>query len=138
MQILILNIKKLVQVEKTPAKWIAGANMSRLNSIDNAFLLIQNGVIKDFGAMEHAPELTSLLGDVLIYNAHGRMVFPSFCDSHTHIVYAGSREIEYTDKIKGLSYEEISAILSIPVVTVKSRVSNALATLQELFHEKRP
>ena len=108
MQILILNIKKLVQVEKTPAKWIAGANMSRLNSIDNAFLLIQNGVIKDFGAMEHAPELTSLLGDVLIYNAHGRMVFPSFCDSHTHIVYAGSREIEYTDKIKGLSYEEIA------------------------------
>lgn len=108
MQILILNIKKLVQVEKTPAKWIAGANMSRLNCIDNAFLLIQNGVIKDFGAMERAPELSSLLGDVLIYNAHGRMVFPSFCDSHTHIVYAGSREIEYTDKIKGLSYEEIA------------------------------
>ncbi len=108
MQILILNIKKLVQVEKTPAKWVAGADMSKLNSIDNAFLLIHNGVIKDFGTMDKAPELSSLLGDVLIYNAHDRMVFPSFCDSHTHIVYAGSREIEYTDKIKGLSYEEIA------------------------------
>jgi len=108
MQILILNIKKLVQVEKTPAKWVAGDDMSKLNSIDNAFLLIHNGVIKDFGTMDKAPELSSLLGDVLIYNAHDRMVFPSFCDSHTHIVYAGSREIEYTDKIKGLSYEEIA------------------------------
>lgn len=108
MQILILNIKKLVQVEKTPAKWVAGADMSKLNSIDNAFLLIHNGFIKDFGTMDKAPELSSLLGDVLIYNAHDRMVFPSFCDSHTHIVYAGSREIEYTDKIKGLSYEEIA------------------------------
>ena len=70
MQILILNIKKLVQVEKTPAKWVAGADMSKLNSIDNAFLLIHNGVIKDFGTMDKAPELSSLLGDVLIYNAH--------------------------------------------------------------------
>ncbi|BDX38747.1 imidazolonepropionase [Tenuifilaceae bacterium CYCD] len=108
MQILVLNIKKLVQVEKTPAKWVAGDNMSKLNSIDNAFLLLQDGIIKDFGTMDHAPEISSLSGDVLIYNAHGRMVFPSFCDSHTHIVYAGSREIEYTDKIKGLSYEEIA------------------------------
>ena len=58
--------------------------------------------------MSKAPDLSSLSGDVLIYNAFGRMVFPSFCDSHTHLVYAGSREIEYIDKIKGLSYEEIA------------------------------
>lgn len=82
--------------------------MSKLDSISNAFLLVQDGVIKDFGTMDKAPELSSLSGDVLIYNAYDRMVFPSFCDSHTHLVYAGSREIEYTDKIRGLSYEEIA------------------------------
>ncbi|HPD95485.1 MAG: imidazolonepropionase [Bacteroidales bacterium] len=108
MQILILNIKQLVQVEKKPAKWVAGDQMSKLDSISNAFLLVQDGVIKDFGTMDKAPELSSLSGDVLIYNAYDRMVFPSFCDSHTHLVYAGSREIEYTDKIRGLSYEEIA------------------------------
>lgn len=82
--------------------------MSKLNSIDNAYLLIQDGIIRNFGTMDNAPELSSLSGDVLIYNAHDRMVFPSFCDSHTHLVYAGSREIEYTDKIRGLSYGEIA------------------------------
>lgn len=108
MQILILNIKKLVQVEDKPATWKAGKDMAKVDTLDNAFLLIDNGLIADFGPMAKAPELASLLGDVLILNAHGRMVFPSFCDSHTHLVYAGSREVEYVDKIKGLSYEEIA------------------------------
>jgi len=108
MQILILNIKKLVQVEGKPAVWKAGNDMAKLQTIDNAFLLLDNGLIADFGPMTKTPDLSSLLGDVLIYNAFGRMVFPSFCDSHTHLVYAGSREIEYIDKIKGLSYEEIA------------------------------
>lgn len=108
MQILILNIKKLVQVEDKPAVWKAGTDMSILKVIDNAFLLLDKGIIADFGPMANSPELSSLSGDVFIYNAFGRMVFPSFCDSHTHLVYAGSREIEYTDKIKGLSYEEIA------------------------------
>lgn len=108
MQILILNIKKLVQVEDIPAVWKAGNDMAKLKTIDNAYLLIDKGLIADFGPMSKAPDLSSLSGDVLIYNAFGRMVFPSFCDSHTHLVYAGSREIEYIDKIKGLSYEEIA------------------------------
>ncbi|QKG79703.1 imidazolonepropionase [Tenuifilum thalassicum] len=108
MQILILNIKKLVQVEEKPAKWKAGNEMAKLNTIDNAFLLIKDGKIENFGPMSDSPNLSKLPGDVLIYNAFDRMVFPSFCDSHTHIVYAGSREIEYIDKIKGLSYEEIA------------------------------
>jgi len=82
--------------------------MAKLKTIDNAYLLIDKGLIADFGPMSKAPDLSSLSGDVLIYNAFGRMVFPSFCDSHTHLVYAGSREIEYIDKIKGLSYEEIA------------------------------
>ena len=108
MQILILNIKKLIQVEDKPVVWKAGNDMAKLQTIDNAFLLLDNGLIADFGTMTKTPDLSSLLGDVLIYNAFGRMVFPSFCDSHTHLVYAGSREIEYIDKIKGLSYEEIA------------------------------
>lgn len=88
--------------------WRAGKDMAKVNSIDNAFLLIDNGLIASFGPMANVPEFSSLSGDVLIYNAHGRIVFPSFCDSHTHLVYAGSREIEYINKIKGLSYEEIA------------------------------
>lgn len=108
MHTLIFNIGKLVQVEDKPAIWVAGADMAKTKCIDNAFLLLNDNIIEDFGPMNKAPELTSLAPDVLMYNAQGRMVFPSFCDSHTHIVYAGSRDIEYSDKIRGLSYEEIA------------------------------
>ncbi|MFC2128867.1 imidazolonepropionase, partial [Bacteroidota bacterium] len=69
----------------------------------NAFLYIQNGIIVNYGEMKNCTEEAEKTID-----ARGKMVFPSFCDSHTHLVYAGSREIEYIDKIKGLSYEEIA------------------------------
>jgi len=110
MKLLIKNIKKLVQVEDEPRKWVAGADMAKLNCIDNAFLLINEGKIEDFGNMSAIPDFDEMEdADVMQeIDATGRMVFPSFCDSHTHLVYAGSREIEYTDKIKGLSYEEIA------------------------------
>jgi imidazolonepropionase len=84
--------------------------MSVLNTINDAFLYIRNGIISDFGKMED-----TIINGILIENPHiriidatGKFVFPSFCDSHTHLVYAGSREIEYGDKIRGLSYEEIA------------------------------
>ena len=105
MKVLITNIKKLVQVEDNPKQWVAGANMAKLNTVDNAFLLIEEGLIKEFGDMSMAPKINDQTN---VIDANGRMVFPSFCDSHTHIVYAGSREIEYVDKIRGLSYEEIA------------------------------
>ncbi|MFO8021594.1 MAG: imidazolonepropionase, partial [Perlabentimonas sp.] len=105
MAILIKNINKLVQVEESPRKWIAGKDMANLNCIDNAYLMINDGIIADFGKMENIPAVDKSF-DVI--DAEGRMVFPSFCDSHTHLVYAGSREIEYVDKIRGLSYEEIA------------------------------
>jgi imidazolonepropionase len=110
MKLLVKNIKKLVQVEDEPRKWVAGADMAKLNCIDDAFLLIDEGKIEDFGTMASMPDFDKLENvDVMQeIDATGRMVFPSFCDSHTHLVYAGSREIEYTDKIKGLSYEEIA------------------------------
>jgi imidazolonepropionase len=103
--LLITNIKKLILTEDQPQKWVAGKDMSTLPCIDNAFLLIKDGLINDFGTMEKAP--TTLTG-IKLLDAKGGMVFPSFCDSHTHLVYAGSREIEYMDKIRGLSYEEIA------------------------------
>ncbi|MDR1680667.1 MAG: imidazolonepropionase [Prevotellaceae bacterium] len=100
---LIRNIKQLVGVETLSQPKASGADMAALTCIDDAFLLIEDGLIADFGTMAHAPH-----DDTPAIDATGRMVFPSFCDSHTHLVYAGSREIEYMDKIRGLSYEEIA------------------------------
>jgi len=96
-----------VQVEETPRTWVAGSDMAKLNCIDDAYLIINDNLIEDFGKMSDLKEVddVDLLEEL---DATGRLVFPSFCDSHTHLVYAGSREIEYGDKIKGLSYEEIA------------------------------
>ena len=101
---LIENIKLLIQVEKTHRKWVAGKDMAKLETIENAYLLVEDDLISDFGSMKNLPKIKL---DKTI-DAKGKMVFPSFCDSHTHLVYAGSREIAYSDKIKGLSYEEIA------------------------------
>ena len=111
MSILVKNIKKLVQVEENPVLWRAGKEMQTLHCIDDAYLLTNEKKIVDFGKMcDFSPVKLSKLKEKepIVVDATGRMVFPSFCDSHTHIVYAGSREIEYIDKIKGLSYEEIA------------------------------
>ncbi len=109
MRLLIKNIKKLVQTEEVIRDKVSGADMSKLNSIDNAYLFIKNGLIDDFGTMDKLPiELQREQSDYKVIDASGKMVFPSFADSHTHLVYAGSREIEYIDKIKGLTYEEIA------------------------------
>lgn len=105
MSLLIKNIKSLVNIDYEPRKWAAGSDMQKLNTLENAFLLINDDKIIDFGKMSELKE-QDFKGEVI--DATGKMVFPSFCDSHTHIVYAGSREIEYGDKIRGLSYEEIA------------------------------
>jgi len=107
MKILIKNIKELIQVEEAPKKWIAGKDMARLNTIKNAFLIVEDSLFQDFGLMSDLSKLQDSDFDQVI-DASGRMLFPSYCDSHTHLVYAKSREIEYSDKIKGLSYEEIA------------------------------
>ncbi len=110
MAYLIKNIKKLVQVETKPVLLRAGKDMQTVKCIDNAFLLTDGDKIVDFGKMSKLTEevLAQSKHKIQEIDATGRMVFPSFCDSHTHIVYKGSREIEYNDKIKGLSYEEIA------------------------------
>jgi len=109
MGLLIENIKCLVQAFKNPPEKICGGDMSKLSVLYDAFLLIQDGKIADFGNMrELPPEYDPSRMRVQIIDAAGKLVFPSFCDPHTHIVYAGSREKEFTDKIRGLSYEEIA------------------------------
>lgn len=111
MNILLINIKKLVQIETGETKvFRAGKEMSDLHTLDNAWLYIREGNIDSFGEMKNLDKskLTNISEFTTEIDASGRMVFPSFCDSHTHIVYDGSREIEYIDKIKGLSYEEIA------------------------------
>lgn len=105
MEILIKNIRGLVQVEKVPVRYKSGAAMAELQTISHAWLYIREGHIESFGEMETCP---GNMKGVEVVDATGRFVFPSFCDSHTHIVYAGSRELEYVDKIRGLSYEEIA------------------------------
>ena len=105
MSLLIKNIKSLINIDKEPRKWVAGKDMQKLNTIDDAYLLIDDEKITDFGKMSDLYQ-ANFQGDII--DATGKMVFPSFCDSHTHLVYAGSREIEYGDKIRGLSYEEIA------------------------------
>lgn len=110
MKTLVINIKELVQVETTPRTWVAGRDMSRLETVSNAYLLVEDGKIAGFGKMEELDSEAVYAGGEMIreIDASGRLVLPSYCDSHTHLVYAGSREIEYSDKIRGLSYEEIA------------------------------
>ena len=100
---LIKNIKTLVGILPQGVLRLCGSEMNTLKTLDNAYLIVEDGLIKEFGKMEECPDYR---GETI--DASGKMVFPSFCDSHTHIVFAGSREGEFLDKINGLSYEEIA------------------------------
>ncbi|MBR1950542.1 MAG: imidazolonepropionase [Bacteroidales bacterium] len=110
---LFLNIKELVGVQEVPALKV-GPQMDDLNGIKDAFLYVEDGKIMHYGAMSRMPETLKNMAEnpVLqsgeVVDATGRYIMPAFCDSHTHLVYAGSREQEFTDKIKGLSYQEIA------------------------------
>lgn len=101
---LIKNIKELLQVRETSVSKVSGTEMAVLPTIKNAFLIIKDNLIADFGSMENLPEIEV---DKVI-NAAGRVVLPTWCDSHTHIVYAGNREQEFVDRINGFTYEEIA------------------------------
>lgn len=111
MTLLIKNIKHLVQVETSKLKNRAvGKEMAKVESVEDAFLFIESGKIAAFGTMNQFSENSYLweTKKTEVIDAKGRFVLPSFVDSHTHLVYPASREIEYVDKIKGLSYEEIA------------------------------
>ncbi|OIQ22472.1 MAG: imidazolonepropionase [Flavobacterium sp. MedPE-SWcel] len=105
MKLLITNIKELLQVREENVQKVAGAAMAQLPLIENAWLLIENNIIADYGTMDSCPEISS----AKVIDATGKTVLPTWCDSHTHIVYAGNRELEFVDRINGLSYEEIAS-----------------------------
>lgn len=106
MKLLIKNIKQLVQVEDEPKLKISGSEMKKLDCINNAWLAIENDKIAGFGTMEDWEGITDW-GNLTVIDASDKLVLPCWCDSHTHIVYAGSREGEFVDRINGLTYEEI-------------------------------
>ncbi|GAA4291323.1 imidazolonepropionase [Aestuariibaculum suncheonense] len=105
MRTLFKNIKELLQVRAAGLNFVAGEAMNELPTIKNAYLLVEDGIIKDFGSMTDCPNIE--IDEVV--DATGKMILPTWCDSHTHLVYAGNRESEFVDKIKGLSYHEIAA-----------------------------
>ena len=107
MKKLVHNIGKLVGILPEGKHLLAGNEMDTVESLDNAFLIINNGIIERFGKEEEVVRLEETFDETI--DAEGGYVMPTFCDSHTHVVYAGCRDGEFRDKIAGLSYEEIAA-----------------------------
>jgi len=107
MKIVIKNISELIQTETTPRKWVAGKDMSHISTIKDAFIEVEEGIITSFGSMEEWNGIEDW-NNTDIIDAEGGMVFPTYCDSHTHLVFAASREGEFVDRINGLSYAEIA------------------------------
>lgn len=130
MATIIKNIGKIVGIVPEGILMKAGREMDEAASIDNGYIVIEDGLIAGFGSMENCPASSSAapgsavddsypvaacsapadgdMGHDVVIDARGGWVMPAFCDSHTHMVYAGCRDGEYRDKIAGLSYEEIA------------------------------
>ncbi|MBP1674506.1 MAG: hutI, partial [Bacteroidetes bacterium] len=105
MSLLIKNIKELIGTEDDPKLKVSGKEMTILNTIADAYIFIEDEHIAGFGKMSEMPNglMLSRFTQQEVIDATGKFVFPSFCDPHTHIVYAGSREQEFADRIRGLS-----------------------------------
>ena len=106
MATLITNIKQLINVREE-SKLLRGRELSILPSIENAYLIVEKGLIAEYGSMQNIKPQTSNFKQTI--DATGQFILPCWCDSHTHIVFAASREEEFVDKIEGMSYEEIAA-----------------------------
>ncbi len=104
MEKLFINIKELVQVRDKNVKKVSGKDMNTLPTLENAYLLIKDDMISSYGRMD---DLNNYKADEII-DCDRKMILPTWCDSHTHIVFSGNREDEFSDKIKGLTYEEIA------------------------------
>ena len=124
MKLLFSNIKELLQVREEKILKVSGAQMKELPSIKNAWLLVEDDKIEAYGSMDTPPDIEV---DEKI-DASGKIILPSWCDSHTHIVYAGNREQEFADRINGLSYEEIA--------NRGGGILNSAKTLQETPEEE--
>lgn len=104
MKLLLTNIKELLQVRKNCPKKLCGEEMKELPTLKNAWLYIEHGIIKDYGTMDKMEPYQGFK----TLDCSGKTVLPAWCDSHSHIVYAGNREQEFVDRINGLSYQEIA------------------------------
>jgi len=104
-RILLINIKKLLQIRSLDTSYVSGKEMDRLPFIESAYLLINNDIIEEFGEMKNSPKN---LEKFRVIDCKEKMVLPSWCDSHSHIVFSGNRSNEFIDRIKGLSYNEIA------------------------------
>ncbi len=107
MNVLITNIRHLINVREG-YKLLRGKDLADLPVIENAYLRIENGIIKEYGEMLAIANRKLSAGEEM-FNAKGASVLPTWCDSHTHLVFAASREEEFVDKIKGMSYADIAA-----------------------------
>jgi len=105
-RILLINIKKLLQIRSLDTSYVSGKEMSVIPSIESAYLLINNGIIEEFGEMKNSPKDLEKFN---VIDCKDKMVLPSWCDSHSHIVFSGNRSNEFIDRIKGLSYNEIAS-----------------------------
>ena len=104
-RILLINIKKLLQIRSLDTSYVSGKEMDELPFIESAYLLINNDIIEEFGEMKNSPKN---LEKYRIIDCKDKMVLPAWCDSHSHIVFSGNRSNEFIDRIKGLSYNEIA------------------------------
>ena len=107
MKVIIKNIAELVQVEERIQEKVSGGDMKNLDTIKDAFLCMEDGLITDFGTMENLAGIDDW-NNTEVIDAEGGMVFPSWVDSHSHLVFGGTREGEFVDRINGLSYAEIA------------------------------
>tara|TARA_B100000902_G_scaffold399561_1_gene471024 strand:+ start:14560 stop:15813 length:1254 start_codon:yes stop_codon:yes gene_type:complete len=107
MKLIVKNISELIQTEKISKKWAAGKQMSNINTIKDAFIECENGIITSFGSMKDWKGIEDW-NNIEIVDAEDGTVFPTYCDSHTHLVFAESREKEFVGRINGLSYQEIA------------------------------
>jgi imidazolonepropionase len=107
MKVIIKNIAELVQVEGNIQEKVSGAAMKNLGTLKDAFLCMEDGLITDFGTMDSWAGIDDW-NNTEVVDAEGGMVFPSWVDSHSHLVFGGTREGEFVDRINGLTYEEIA------------------------------
>lgn len=130
MTTLFINIRELLQIRESSVTRVSGKDMNELPSIRNAYLLVEDGLIKDFGEMKNLPKINN----INIVDINNKMVLPTWCDSHTHLVFAETREDEFVDRIHGKTYEEIAnnggGILN-------SARKLQLKSEDELFHDAR-
>jgi imidazolonepropionase len=140
MKILIKNIKQLVQIEDEPRLKVSGVEMKKLDCLNNAWLAIEDDKIAGFGNMEDWEGITDWT-NLTVIDASDKLVMPCWCDSHTHIVYAGSREGEFVDRINGLTYEQIfergggilNSAKKVHDATEEELVQSALKRLNEVM-----